>query len=86
MYVMEMNDLWHHTNKYDKEVARRRPGLHLLLDALLEASPALLAAKALEAAVHAVLHHRDELLVTEQAVAVVVKDLQCLQSLTRKCS
>ena len=53
-----------------------RTRLDLLLDAPLEARPPLLAAEALEAAVHAVLHHGDELLVAEQAVAVVVKDLQ----------
>ena len=47
-----------------------------MFDAPLEPGPSLLAAEALEAAVHAVLHHRNELLVTEQAVAVVVKDLK----------
>ena len=54
----------------------RRARLDFLLDAPLEPGPSLLAAEALEAAVHAVFHHRNELLVTEQAVAVVVKDLK----------
>ncbi len=47
-----------------------------LLDTPLEAGPTFLPAEGLQAAVHAVLHHRDELLVAQHAVAVVVKNLK----------
>ena len=48
---------------------------NFLLDALLEPRPSFLTAERLQASVDAVLHHRDELLVAEQAVAVVVENL-----------
>ena len=47
-----------------------------LLDALLEPGPALLPAEGLQAPVDAILHHRDELLVAQEAVAVVVEYLK----------
>ena len=47
-----------------------------LLDALLEPGPALLPAEGLQAPVDPILHHRDELLVAQEAVAVVVEYLK----------
>ena len=51
-------------------------GSDLLLDTLLETGPSLLPGEGLEAAVHAVLHHRNELLVGQEAVPIIVEDLK----------
>ena len=51
-------------------------GPDLLLNTFFEPRPALLTAEGLEAPVHPVLHHGDELLIAQKAVAVVVEDLK----------
>ncbi len=55
-----------------------------LLDTPLEAGPTFLPAEGLQAAVHSVLHHRDELLVAQHAVAVVVKNLKQKKSVFKR--
>ena len=48
---------------------------YFLFDTLLEAGPTLLPRERLQAPVDSVLHHCDELLVRQQTVSIIVKDL-----------
>ena len=73
-----MNIKYHHApqvNSYNTDLHLTRPRPHFLLHALLESAPPFLPGEGLESAVDPVLHHGDELLVGEHAVAVVVEDL-----------